>query len=124
MRVLSRTWQMLLKGIAEVGAAGRPLAAAEMVLVRIAYAADLPTPEEVIRSFQDNGSGGRAQDKGGPTAVATPASSPMLEARRLDAPKVEAARTDGSRGGLRSALAPVREPMVGPGAAEPSSPRW
>src|SRR5712672_2581153 len=43
MRVLSRTWQMLLKGIAEVGAAGRPLAAAEMVLVRIAYDADLPT---------------------------------------------------------------------------------
>jgi len=41
MRVLSRTWQMLLKGIAEVDAAGRPLAAAEMVLVRIAHAADL-----------------------------------------------------------------------------------
>ena len=47
MRVLSRTWQMLLKGIAEVKDAGRPLAAAEMVLVRIAYAADLPTPDEV-----------------------------------------------------------------------------
>ena len=47
MRVLARTWQMLLKGIAEVEAAGRPIAAAEMVLVRIAYAADLPTPDEV-----------------------------------------------------------------------------
>ena len=44
MRVLARTWQMLLKGMEEVAAAGRPLAAAEMVLVRIAYAADLPTP--------------------------------------------------------------------------------
>ena len=51
MRVLSRTWQMLLKGIGEVQAAGRPLAAAEMVLVRIAYAADLPTPDEVVRSL-------------------------------------------------------------------------
>jgi DNA polymerase-3 subunit gamma/tau len=51
MRVLSRTWQMLLKGIAEVNAAGRPLAAAEMILIRIAYAADLPTPDEVIRSL-------------------------------------------------------------------------
>ena len=51
MRVLSRTWQMLLKGIAEVQASGRPLAAAEMVLVRLAYAADLPTPDEVIRSL-------------------------------------------------------------------------
>jgi DNA polymerase III subunit gamma/tau len=50
MRVLSRTWQMLLKGIAEVQQARRrPLAAAEMVLVRIAYAADLPTPDEAIR---------------------------------------------------------------------------
>ena len=49
MRVLSRTWQMLLKGIMEVAEAGRPLAAAEMVLVRIAYAADLPAPEEIVR---------------------------------------------------------------------------
>ena len=54
MRVLARTWQMLLKGIAEVEAAGRPIAAAEMVLVRIAYAADLPTPDEVIRSLGDS----------------------------------------------------------------------
>ena len=46
MRVLARTWQMLLKGITEVEAAGRPVDAAEMVLVRIAYAADLPTPDE------------------------------------------------------------------------------
>src|SRR5207248_1561864 len=52
MRVLSRAWQMLLKGIAEVGNAGRPLAAAEMVLVRIAYAADLPTPDEVVRALE------------------------------------------------------------------------
>src|SRR5439155_1395174 len=51
LRVLSRAWQMLLKGISEVEAAGRPLAAAEMVLVRMAYAADLPTPDEVIRSL-------------------------------------------------------------------------
>src|SRR5437588_71649 len=44
MRALARAWQMLLKGISEVKEASRPLAAAEMVLVRIAYAADLPKP--------------------------------------------------------------------------------
>ena len=55
MRVLSRAWQMLLKGITEVEESGRPLAAAEMVLVRLAYAADLPTPDEVIRSLDGNG---------------------------------------------------------------------
>jgi DNA polymerase-3 subunit gamma/tau len=61
MRVLARTWQMLLKGIAEVEAAGRPLAAAEMVLVRIAYAAGLPTPDEVVRSLDEaRGDGGGA----------------------------------------------------------------
>ena len=57
MRVLSRMWQMLLKGIAEVQAATRPQAAAEMVLVRIAYVADLPTPDEAIKMIDANGGG-------------------------------------------------------------------
>jgi DNA polymerase III subunit gamma/tau len=56
MRVLSRMWQMLLKGIAEAQSATRPAAAAEMVLVRIAYVADLPTPDEAIRMIEQNGS--------------------------------------------------------------------
>ncbi len=55
MRVLSRTWQMLLKGITEVQAATRPAAAAEMVLVRIAYVADMPTPDEAIRMLEQQG---------------------------------------------------------------------
>ncbi|MBB5053092.1 DNA polymerase-3 subunit gamma/tau [Afipia massiliensis] len=57
MRVLSRMWQMLLKGIAEVQAATRPQAAAEMVLVRIAYVSDLPTPDEAIKMIDANGGG-------------------------------------------------------------------
>ena len=67
MRVLSRTWQMLLKGIAEVNAAGRPLAAAEMILIRIAYAADLPTPDEVIRSL--NGKDTQQRQQSGSVAA-------------------------------------------------------
>jgi DNA polymerase III subunit gamma/tau len=58
MRVLGRTWQMLLKGIGEVRDAGKPIAAAEMVLVRIAYAADLPTPDEAIRMIDAGDSTG------------------------------------------------------------------
>ena len=46
--VLSRAWQMLLKGLDEAGRAPNTLAAAEMVLVRVAHAADLPSPEELI----------------------------------------------------------------------------
>jgi DNA polymerase-3 subunit gamma/tau len=60
MRVLSRMWQMLLKGITEVQGATRPAAAAEMVLVRIAYVADLPTPDEAIRMLDQNGDGAPA----------------------------------------------------------------
>ena len=55
MRVLSRMWQMLLKGISEAQGATRPAAAAEMVLVRIAYVADMPTPDEAIRMIEQNG---------------------------------------------------------------------
>ncbi|MDE2577648.1 MAG: DNA polymerase III subunit gamma/tau [Hyphomicrobiales bacterium] len=51
MPALSRAWQILLAGVAEVRASPRPLAAADMVLVRIAYAADLPTPDEALRKL-------------------------------------------------------------------------
>lgn len=51
MPYLSRAWQMLLKGIEETARAPNPLAAAEMVLIRLAYTADLPTPDELIRTL-------------------------------------------------------------------------
>jgi len=108
MRVLARTWQMLLKGIAEVEAAGRPLAAAEMVLVRIAYAADLPTPDEVIRSLGDstrgNGAGATAPAPARMDAPARPQISPRAEPR------------GGTRGALASAVA-VNEPSGAEAAA-------
>ncbi|WOJ89812.1 DNA polymerase III subunit gamma/tau [Methylocapsa polymorpha] len=47
--VLTRAWQLLSKGQAEAKDSPRPLAAADMVLVRLAYAADLPTPDEALR---------------------------------------------------------------------------
>ncbi len=50
--VLSRLWQMLLKGIGEVRISSDTLMAAEMVIVRIAYASDLPTPEKLIRDIE------------------------------------------------------------------------
>src|SRR5262249_37352055 len=114
LRVLSRTWQMLLKGMAEVEAAGRPLAAAEMVLVRIAHAADLPTPEEVIRSLDENGASPRARPPAASAAVHAPpaASTPRFEAPRVDSP----------RGAPRAALAPSNEPLARPPGAQPSPP--
>jgi DNA polymerase-3 subunit gamma/tau len=87
MRVLSRAWQMLLKGLTEVKEAARPLAAAEMMLVRIAYAADLPTPDEVVRSLGEGGGGNgsrasSAGSNGGATVAASTQSAPRYEAPR------------------------------------------
>ena len=52
MPALARVWQMLLKGLGEVQEAPSPVQAAEMVLVRLAYVADLPVPAELVRSVQ------------------------------------------------------------------------
>lgn len=49
--LLSRAWQMLLKGLEEIARAPRPTAAAEMVLIRLAYTADLPPPDELVRAL-------------------------------------------------------------------------
>ncbi|MDP2410148.1 MAG: DNA polymerase III subunit gamma/tau [Pseudolabrys sp.] len=91
MRVLSRTWQMLLKGFSEVQASGRPVAAAEMVLVRIAYAADLPTPDEVVKALGEGGgsssSARAASNGGGASSSASSASSASQSAPRYDAPR-------------------------------------
>jgi DNA polymerase III subunit gamma/tau len=75
MRVLSRMWQMLLKGITEVQAATRPAAAAEMVLVRIAYVADMPTPDEAIRMLDQNGGAASASSAASATSRSAPASA-------------------------------------------------
>jgi len=50
--VLARAWQMLLKGLEEVQAAPSPAQAAQMVLVRLAYVADLPVPADLVRALQ------------------------------------------------------------------------
>jgi DNA polymerase III subunit gamma/tau len=88
MRVLSRMWQMLLKGITEAQAATRPAAAAEMVLVRIAYVADMPTPDEAIKMLEQNGAAspvvtGNGAARSGPAA---PASAMQSSAPRAAAP--------------------------------------
>jgi DNA polymerase III subunit gamma/tau len=93
MRVLSRMWQMLLKGITEAQAATRPAAAAEMVLVRIAYVADLPTPDEAIRMIDGNG---------GASASATASAS----SRSMSAPSASAV----SSATMRAAAAPRSAP--------------
>jgi DNA polymerase-3 subunit gamma/tau len=112
IRVLARTWQMLLKGIAEVEAAGRPLAAAEMVLVRLAHAADLPSPDQVIRALDEMASAPRAERNGGAPTGASPMANP---------PRLEAAR-GGSRGSLAALTRPAGDPVARLAEPAPAAP--
>jgi DNA polymerase III subunit gamma/tau len=66
--VLARVWQMLLKGLEEIQAAPSPIQAAEMVLVRLAYVADLPVPAELVRSLATSTASGKRPVAGEPAA--------------------------------------------------------
>jgi DNA polymerase-3 subunit gamma/tau len=104
MRVLSRAWQMLFRGVPDVQTAGKPIAAAEMVLVRIAYAADLPTPDDLIRLL--------GESNGLPGGSSPPASR---EASRIAGTDVTARLpSEPSPPAPRAALGAIR-----PGSAPP-----
>ena len=111
LRVLSRAWQMLLKGIEEVQGSSRPLAAADMVLIRIAHAADLPTPDEALRLLRN-----------GVQPSAAPAQPPYPAGPRSALPASGGA---GNGGGMSSAgmtgMADARMGNAGPGGAVMSS---
>jgi DNA polymerase III subunit gamma/tau len=111
MRVLSRMWQMLLKGITEAQTATRPAAAAEMVLVRIAYVADMPTPDEAIRMLEQNGGASPVV-----TANAAPRSAPASPVASMPSSPARAAAAP------RGAEASARPQMTAPMAEAQSAP--
>ena len=121
MRVLSRMWQMLLKGIEEVEAAtgrgGRGDGAGPD-----RHVADLPTPDEAIRMLDQNGggsqiaSGGAAPSRGGarrqpvlrclpPSPMRTPSSPPLRRG------SVRAAANGGAVGPNQSAPVSAALPL-------------
>jgi len=67
---LTRAWQILMKGVDELRGSQRPLQAADMVLVRLAYAADMPTPGDVMKQL------GYVAAAGGAPAASAPGGSP------------------------------------------------
>ncbi|MHB1102378.1 MAG: DNA polymerase III subunit gamma/tau [Devosia sp.] len=96
MRALTRCWQILFKGYDEVAGAGNALQAAEMVLIRLAHAADLPTPDELIAKLTNqpvpraslvtspvarNGGGPQAMRQLAPETAPRPAYEPAAAPR-------------------------------------------
>lgn len=51
--VLTRCWQMLLKGVAEVQQALNPQLALEMIIIRLLYVSDQPTPGDALKQLKD-----------------------------------------------------------------------
>jgi DNA polymerase-3 subunit gamma/tau len=106
LRHLSRAWQMLLKGFDEIRGAPKALPAAEMLIVRIAHAADMPTPDEAIRLLRDGlltappgaAVAGGASANGGASGAA-PQGAPRMTARPAEpagAPHAVSSPTDAS----------------------------
>ena len=105
---LTQTWQMLLKGLEEANRAARPALAAEMTLVRIAYAADLPSPADALRAIGASGAGTRPKDAPEPSA---------------SAPAPRGAVTAGSAADPAPALAPTVAPEPAPASVPSSAPQ-
>ena len=83
MRVLARTWQMLLKALEEVALAPNAMMAAEMAIIRLTHVSDLPPPEDLVRKLKDmtpppagGGGGGRVPAPQGGSGPVPRASAP------------------------------------------------
>jgi len=85
MPILTRAWQMLLKGLEEVRGAPSPLAAAEMVFVRMTYATQLPGPADLVKQLKNNAQNAPAAPSGGGSAGA--ASSSASSSAQASAPQ-------------------------------------
>jgi DNA polymerase-3 subunit gamma/tau len=86
---LTRAWQMLLKGLFEVRDANRPILACEMALIRLAYAADLPPADKLVRDILERGGAGDPRQ-----GIAPPsglAQSPSRGGSSATAPKLQPA---------------------------------
>ena len=120
VRVLSRAWQMLLKGIAEVQGAPNTLAAADMVLVRIAHAADLPTVDEAIKAARSQGAAGI--DARTTTQASEPAgASAAVSAQPVAQPPTAATSAPAGEPTMRSPAQAALAPVVQPGGTRESA---
>ena len=93
LAILARAWQMLLKGLEELSRAPNPAAAAEMVLIRLAYTADLPAPADIIGAL--GGGAPRSLAKSPPSPAASqPAAAPTDSLAAMDDDDAAASQKD------------------------------
>ncbi len=98
MASLTRAWSMLMRGLQETLTAPSPVRAAEMALIRLCYAADLPSPSDALKALQ-----------GGGTPAAAPSAAPPPRG--------------GGGGGAAVRLAPQPASIVAPQPASAVAPQ-
>ncbi|HSZ73524.1 MAG TPA: DNA polymerase III subunit gamma/tau [Rhizomicrobium sp.] len=93
---LTRAWQMLLKGLFEVRDATRPIAAAEMALIRLSYAADLPPTDKLVRDVLNSETrtsaspaGGESKGEGARPRASSSTHAPTASAAAAPAPVMQ-----------------------------------
>lgn len=87
--VLSKMWQMMIKGLGELQVAPVQIDALEMILIRIAYSASLPTPYELLNDVKKNSNLSLSR----PAAAATSAPAPVFRAAPAAEPDSELSHT-------------------------------
>lgn len=80
---LTRAWQMLLKGLKEIELHSDQLMAAEMVLIRLAYAANLPSGEDLVRLVREAKPAPQARDERPPQRFERDEAPPPIEEGQL-----------------------------------------
>ncbi|MBL8834949.1 MAG: DNA polymerase III subunit gamma/tau [Alphaproteobacteria bacterium] len=118
--VLARAWQMLLKGVGESQSAPNPLAALEMLIIRLAHAAELPTPAELVARL------GNAPTGGGPSGGGRPAApnggtipGATIPGTTMSAPPPGAPVAQAPQAGGRSGIQALRAEPVTAEAPQP-----
>lgn len=78
MNALTRSWSLLMKGLSETQIAPDPAAAGEMALIRLCFAADLPTPDEALKALKKNSSSGITSSPAPNTATVSQQAPPVM----------------------------------------------
>jgi DNA polymerase-3 subunit gamma/tau len=102
---LARTWQLLLKALSEVQSAPDAAAAAEMAMVRIGYASELPPTEQIVRNL-GSGQGAGAAPRSAPAASAS-ATPPSPPPPRASAPRNETVMSQVAAPAARTSAEPA-----------------
>ena len=138
---LSRFWQAALAGLAEVQSAFQPSMAAEMVLMRLCYLAQMPDPAGLIAQMRDAGASGAAPPgdagprvtlapSGAPVSASTPAPKAPSPAQNVDvgspteAPPADVPSGSNPKPNTQTQSQPQSPPPAFDDAPLPEAPDW